>query len=226
MNCLKKAKNIFSDKASLVLRKMLASPDKHWVVRDFIGGGEISLGMAQGILEALEIKGHAQRIKKGPSSYTVLGNTDKVLEDWTRNYAFEGNREYVYYSEDKNILKKIKECINGKSYALTLHTAANFYTSFVKSEDVFLYLKSSEWEKDVLNLRERLGLKELVKGGNIHLIRPYYKTGAFYNTQIIKGYTLTSNLQLYLDLYHFQPRGREQAEVLKEFLKEKGRILD
>ena len=71
-------------------------------------------------------------------------------------------------------------------------------------------------------MRERLELKELVRGGNIHIISPYYKTSAFFNTQRIKGYTVVSNLQLYLDLYHFQPRGREHAEYLIKQLKEKG----
>ena len=75
-------------------------------------------------------------------------------------------------------------------------------------------------------IRQRLELKELVKGGNIHVIRPYYKNGVFFNTQKIKKYRVVSNLQLYLDLYHFQPRGREHAEYLKKSLKEKGIYLD
>jgi hypothetical protein len=33
-------------------------------------------------------------------------------------------------------------------------------------------------------------------------------------------------LQLYLDLYNFQPRGREHAEYLKKLLEERGKSLD
>jgi predicted NodU family carbamoyl transferase len=43
--------------------------------------------------------------------------------------------------------------------------------------------------------------------------------------QTIKGYKVVSNLQLYLDLYNFKPRGREHAEYLKKAFEEKGKSL-
>jgi hypothetical protein len=86
-------------------------------------------------------------------------------------------------------------------------------------------LRSENWEKDILELQQQLDLKELVRGGNVHLIQPYYKNSMFYGIQLIKGYIVVSNLQLYLDLYNFKPRGREHVEHLKKVLKEKGKSL-
>jgi len=65
-----------------------------------------------------------------------------------------------------------------------------------------------------------------VRGGNFHIIRPYYKNSVFFSRQKIKGFAVVSNLQLYLDLYHFHPRGREHAEYLKKLLEENGKSLD
>jgi len=48
----------------------------------------------------------------------------------------------------------------------------------------------------------------------------------FFHSQKIKKYRIVSNLQLYLDLYHFQPRGREHADYLKNSLEEEGINLD
>ena len=90
---------------------------------------------------------------------------------------------------------------------------------------MYLYFEPQNWNKDILDLRQRLDLKELVRGGNIRIIRPHYKKSVFYNAQIIKGYKVVSNLQLYLDLYNFKPRGQEHAEYLKKTLKEKGKSL-
>jgi len=219
-------KNIFADKATLVARKILLEPKRKWVVRDFTGQGGLSLGMAQEVLNTMEKKGYVERIKKGPESYTILTNKENLVADWLKKYAFDLNKIYTYYSPDRNILKKIKEHLNDNQYALTLHTGANLITTFVKTEDIFFYLHSFEWDKDLLTLRQKLGLKELVRGGNIHIIRPYYRTSVFFNTQKIKGLNVVSNLQLYLDLYNFQPRGREHAEYLKRLLKEKGINLD
>ncbi len=219
-------KNIFADKASLVLRKMLKDPERRWVVRDFTGPGGVSLGMSQEVLKTMEKKGYIERVKKGPNSYAILTNKAKLISDWLGEYNFDQNVIDTYYSANKNILNKFRKVLKENQYALTLHTGANLITSFVRTEDIFIYMNLKGWEKDISDIRQRLDLKELVKGGNIHLIHPFYKNSVFYTTQKIKGYTVVSNLQLYLDLYNFQPRGREQAEYLRNILEEKERNLE
>jgi len=219
-------KNIFADKATQALRKMIQNPNRKWVVRDFTGPQGISLGMAQEVLKAMETKGYLERVKKGPESYAILTNQEKLISDWLKVYQFDLNTIDTYYSPDKNILKKIKKSLKEEQYALTLHTGANLITSFVKTDEVFIYLKLKDWDKELLEIRQKLDLKELVRGGNVHIIWPFYKTSVFFKTQKIKGYIVVSNLQLYLDLYNFQPRGKEHAEYLKKLLEEKGTPLD
>ncbi|MFH0947410.1 MAG: type IV toxin-antitoxin system AbiEi family antitoxin [Elusimicrobiota bacterium] len=219
-------KNIFADKATLVIRKMIQNPQKKWIVRDFVGSEGVSLGMAQAVIYTMEKYGYVERVKRGPDSYTILTNKEKLIEDWLKEYQFELNEVDIYYSSDKNILKKIRTYLSEYKYALTLHTGANLITSFVKTDNIYLYLNIQNWDKDILDIRQKLELKELVKGGNIHIIRPYYKNSVFFNVHKIKGYLVVSNLQLYLDLYNFQPRGKEHAEQLIKSLKEKGTKLD
>jgi len=219
-------KNIFADKASLVLRKMLKDPERRWVVRDFTGPEGISLGMSQEVLKAMEKKGYIERVKRGPNSYTILTNKDQLISDWLEGYSFDQNVIDTYYSANKNILNKFRKVLKENQYVLTLHTGANLITSFVRTKEIFIYLSLKDWKKDILDIRQKLDLKELVRGGNIHLIHPFYKNSVFFNTQKIKGYTVVSNLQLYLDLYNFQPRGREQAEHLRNLLEEKGGNLE
>jgi len=221
-----RTKNIFADKASLVLRKILKNPERRWVVRDFTGLGGISLGMSQEVLKSMEKKGYIERVRKGPNSYTIITNKEKLVSDWLKVYSFDQNVIDTYYSSYKNILKKFKRVLKEGQYALTLHAGANLITSFVRTEDIFIYMNLKDWKKDILDIRQKLDLKELVRGGNIHLIHPFYKNSVFFNTQKIKGYTVVSNLQLYLDLYNFQPRGREQAEYLRNLLEEKGINLE
>ncbi|MBN1766020.1 MAG: hypothetical protein JW860_12230 [Sedimentisphaerales bacterium] len=218
-------KNIFADKATLVLREMLARPDRKWVTRDFISQCGISLGLAQGVLETMSQRGYVERIKKGPVSYSILADKDRVLEDWREEYRFGFNRIETYYSPDKNIWPRIKTCLKGKSYAFTLHSGANLITSFVLTDHVYFYFSPQDREREILDLRQQLDLKELVSGGNIHIIRPYYKNSVYSGFQNIKGYQVVSSLQLYLDLYHFQPRGREHAEYLKHLFEEEGKSL-
>lgn len=220
-----KMKNIFADKATLILRRMLQYPERKWVVRDFTGSQGVSLGMSQEVLEAMKKQGYVERIKKGPDSYTFLTNKDKLISDWLKEYRFESNEVHTYYNPDKDILKRIKVYLKEGEYALALHTGANLITSFVRTDEIFIYLNPQELDKDILDVRQKLELKELVRGGNIHIIWPFYKNSVFFNMQKIKGYSVVSNLQLYIDLYNFQPRGREHAEHLKRLLEEKGKHL-
>ena len=222
----RKMKNVFSDKATLIPRKMLQNQKGNWVVRDFTGPQGVSLGMAQSVLEAMAKKGYVERVKKGPDSYTVLTNKDMLIADWLKEYEFELNTIDSYYSPDKKVLERIKDVLKQEQYALTLHTGANLLTSFVRTDETYLYLNLADWDREILDLRQKLELKELVRGGNFHIIRPYYKNSVFFNRQKIKGFSVVSNLQLYLDLYHFQPRGREHAGYLMKLLEERGKSLD
>lgn len=221
-----KMKNVFADKATFIARKILRNPSKKWVVRDFTGPQGVSLGMAQEVLETMAQLGYVERIKKGPHSYAILTNRESLIDDWLKEYSFDSNEIDTYYTPDKDILKKIRAYLKSDEYALALHTGANLITSYVKTEHIYLYLDKEKWDKGILKIRENLGLKELVKGGNVHIIRPFYKNSIFLNLQRIKKYPVVSNLQLYLDLYNFQPRGRDHAEHLKKVLEEKGKGLD
>lgn len=62
-----------------------------------------------------------------------------------------------------------------------------------------------------------MGARRVERGGNINVSLPYYRVSAFYDAQMPKGSARTaSDIQLYLDLYDFPVRGREQAEHLYE----------
>ena len=114
MNKPTKGKNIFADKATFILRKMLSNPEKTWVTRDFTGDNGVSLGTAQGALETMAEKGYIERVKRGPNSYALLTNRDELASDWVAEYRFDLNEVDTYYSPDKNILSKLKDYLANK----------------------------------------------------------------------------------------------------------------
>ena len=218
-------RNVFADKASFVLRRMLREPGRRWVLRDFVTDPGISLGLAQAVLEAVESRGYGERTKKGARSFTILTNSDLLLSDWTKAYSFERNAMTTFYFSGSDVLRRIKTALKDLPYALTLHAGANFLTSWVQTDQVYLYLNPGVWDEALIKVRRLLGLRQLVSGGNFHIIRPFYKNSVFYNARDIQGIRVVSNLQLYLDLITFRPRGFEHAERLREFVKERGELL-
>jgi hypothetical protein len=218
-------RNIFADKASLVLRRMIREPGRRWVVRNFVGLDGVSQGLAQDVLEAVEAMGYAERTRKGRASFTLLTNPDMLIAEWVKAYSVSRNEIRTFYLPYPDAIKRIKNALVGLPYAFTLHAGANFLTSWVKTEHIHLYLDDTAEPDLFLNVRQRLGLKELVNGGNVHIIRPYYGHSVYFNSQKIKGYPIVSKLQLYIDLYNYQPRGREHAERLKAITSERGEFL-
>jgi hypothetical protein len=222
-------KILLGDKANIIIRAMLAQPDRKWVARDF--EKELGVGRARAatVLSALRTKGFVGGVRSGRLAYSVLQNREELLEEWLKVYKFEINEAHLYYAPRENILSRLKEYFasrNGsKKYALTLHTGANFITNYVNTPTMYCYLPAENFENASLDLRQALDLKELKNGGNFYLIKPHYKTAVFYNTQTMKGYNVVSDLQLYLDLYHFPQRGRDHAEYLLKTLKEDGKPL-
>lgn len=218
--------NIFGDKASIVPREMLKDRKRRWVVRDFSRSNGISVGMAQEVLQQMARKGYADRVTEGPGSYTELGDPEPLIAEWSAKYDFERNRMHTYYSPDPGILRPLFKRLKGFRCALTLHAGANLLTHFVATDEIHVYLKLADWTRELAGIRQDLDLKELVSGGNVHFIEPYYSKSVFRDVRSISGLPVVSNIQLYLDLYNYKPRGREHAEELRRILKEKGKDLD
>lgn len=225
----KKTKNIFSDKATLILRAMIKQPEKRWVVRDFANDLPVSLGMASEVVTAMERAGYVERKKNGSSSYTILTDKNKLIRDWLKYYDFSLNSYDLYYNP-KLSLNKVKQFFKQRDmedkYAFTLHTGANFETSYVRTENIYFYIDHVVFDKIFPDIRQFLDLKQLVQGGNVYLIRPYYKNSVFWGMRKIRGANVISGLQLYLDLYNFKPRGIEHAEFLEEQLRQRGLTID
>lgn len=222
-------KILLSAKAAMVIRAMLSQPDRQWVVRDFEKEFGVGRARAAAILSALRRKGFVRGVSSGRSAHSILQHKEELLDEWLKVYSFERNETHLYYSPHADVLSRLKRYFLAKNqpkeYALTLHTGANFITNYVNTPTIYCYLRNENFQDVSLELRQALELKELKKGGNVYLIRPYYKNAVFFDSQIIKGYNIVSDLQLYLDLYGFPQRGREHASYLLKTLKEEGKSL-
>jgi len=222
-------RSLFKDKSTLVLREMLRDPDRKWKVRDFTKKCKISVGLVSRTLSFLDELGFVERVKQGRKGYTLLVKKKELLELWVKNYGFSLNKIYSFYSPDEKILEKIRNFLRqkglDKSYALTLHVGANLITSYMVTEDIHIYLNHPSFYEIITEMQDRILLKQLVKGGNIHFVYPYYKNSVFHHVRKIATYKVVSNLQLYLDLYNFVPRGREHADYLKNMLERKGESI-
>lgn len=217
--------NVFSDRSSLVFRRLLEKPERKWTTLDFVPFG-VSKGLASEVLARAEALGYVERVRKGPNSYTRLIRKEKLLKDWQASYTFENNLQTYYYYPKADFLKVAARYLQAQKsrYALTLFSASRLIAPYVKETREFLYLdlRRDEFFPFLKEMEIQAGLLKLVKGGNVCFAMPFYRSSVFRDSRKLKGYPVVSNLQLYLDLIGFPPSGPEEAEHLVPYFEKKG----
>jgi hypothetical protein len=110
------------------------------------------------------------------------------------------------------IEKQIAEFCKGEKvqYALSLFSGANRLAPFTRYN-----VATSYFSGDIERIRKELELKEVPSGANLQIIIPYDE-GVYYKTREVNSATVASPIQIYLDLYNYKGRGREQADFLRE----------
>jgi hypothetical protein len=105
---------IFSAKATIVIRAMLAQPDKKWVVRDYESEFGVGRARAAAVLSILRKKGFTGVISSGRLAHSVLQNRKSLLDEWLKYYSFELNKAHLYYSPHGDILPRLKDYFEAK----------------------------------------------------------------------------------------------------------------
>jgi len=200
-------KRLFTTKSTWIIRKLLSEPKREWKFDELAEEAGVSIGMAYKAVNKLISEGFVEKKRNAIS----LLKPDELLDAWAEIYKFEDQSITGYYcpfKEQEKIFQALKD-VPAEEYALTLGSAASLVAPYVRSTDIYLYVKDPQKIVDALNL------KPVEFGGNVNLITPSDK-GVLFDTQEFEKLSLVSNIQLYLDLFNYPMRGREQAEHLRE----------
>ena len=202
----------FSDKASLILREMLRDPRQQWGIRELAEKIGLDPGYVSRMAKSLSESGYASRV----SGKLKIRSPKEILDDWVRAYDLKRNEHHRFFilaSDVKSILRRLQEInIPQKcNYALSVQAGAGLVAPHAVYKEVHLYVSDDE---GIEFFKKELDLKDADQGANLVLMRPYYKYSVFYDSRELEGLRVVSDIQLYLDLYGYPVRGREQAEHL------------
>lgn len=205
-------RSILAPKATRVVRALLSRPDELAKISNLAKTCEMSPAGVYLVAELLENKGYVAREKDRSIKVTEPG---RLIRDWAENWSIERNGISRYFSFGRGSKDVIAELANtakeqGVEYALTGLAGAYFVAPFVRSDEVWSYVK-----RDAERLVKALDLRPVSSGANVVLLSPY-DSGVFQGAREISGVRVVSDVQLYVDLLKFPGRGREQAEELRD----------
>ena len=207
----RRARGPFSDKASLVLRALIASGPGGGV-RSIAEQAGLSAGYVSKVVQELEERGYVARREEG----LALRNGQELLQDWVRAYRkhwIERRGYFVPVARAQAVMDAIREASISDEYAFAVHAGASLVAPYAEFDVVDVYVHSIDV---AVGLASQLGAREVERGANLRVSVPYYRVSAFFDRQEAAGLPVVSDLQLYLDLYDYPLRGREQAEQILE----------
>lgn len=202
---------LFSKKSTRIIRKLLADPNRTWKTTELAEEARVSLGFVSTAIKNLAEEGFLDR----EWGSIKLINPAGLLDKWSGEYRFDNQTSIGYYCPYKDreqVFRRLRE-INGDQYALTMGAAASLIAPHVRSTDIYLYSSNNS------KLIKKLELTPVEFGGNLYLVDPGDQ-GVLFDKQDVDGLSIVSNIQLYLDLFNYPARGREQAEFLRETVME------
>ena len=212
----KPAVGVFADRNSRLLRYLLMRPAHRVGVRELAEKIELSPSAVSNGLGKLREMGY---LESGPRGLQLIARED-LLEEWVSFYRprFRRQREARYYVHARDAEKLLERLRASKwaadpAWGLSLHGGASLVAGFVQFREVHLYV-SPEDPASEGKLVRALGAKPAEGEANLVVLSPFYRHSVLFESRVVKGLRVVSDLQLYLDLSCFAQRGKEQADVI------------
>ena len=202
----------FSDKASLILRELLKNRNRQWGIRELAQKIALDPGYASRMAKSLEESGYVARSNRKLS----IRSPKEILDDWVRVYDLKKNELIPFFiqaSSVESIVQRLREIKLPRKmkYALSVQAGASLVAPYAVYKEVHVYVENRQ---GIEHFIKELDLRCAAQGANLVLMLSYYKHSVFYDFREINGLRVVSDIQLYLDLYGYPVRGREQAAYL------------
>ncbi len=202
----------FSDKASLILRELLKNRNRQWGIRELAQKIALDPGYVSRMAKSLEESGYVARSNRKLS----IRSPKEILDDWVRVYDLKKNELnpfFIQASSVESIVQRLREIKVPRKmkYALSVQAGASLVAPHAVYKEVHVYVENRQ---GIEHFIKELDLRGATQGANLVLMLSYYKHSVFYDFREINGLRVVSDIQLYLDLYGYPVRGREQAAYL------------
>lgn len=201
-------RSLFSPKSSRILRIMLAQPDRQWQVQELAR----TAGVSAGLVSRLKSPLREEDLIVDVEGRLVLRSASRMLSLWSSRYSYRRNarKEYFTLDDAATFEQRIARWCEGADvrHAFGLFSAADRLAPHVRMNKSFAFV-----DEEPARVAAELDLKPVSSGANVMLLRPF-DIGVFFDSIVISGLRVTSDIQTYLDLRSHRGRGEEAAEFL------------
>lgn len=209
----KEVKSLFAPKACRVLRVLLQGPLRSWKTIELANESDVSTGWASTVRQQLI----AREWAVSDSSGFRVSNPNAVLDAWAAVDQWKARTDVQEYSllltDPTEIAKSLRDYFGDRRYAFTQWFAGWLRHSYTTPSVVTAYVDDFPDQKAI---EEKLLARRVAEGGRLWFVRPT-DPAVFLRSQLVQGFSLVSDVQIYLDLLAAGRRGDEQAAELRKW---------
>ena len=206
-------RSLFAPAATRVIRVLLEDVARAWRLEELGKAAAVSLGHAHNVVKRLQDLAWVER--DGQQRIT-LGKPADLLDAWGESYTYHAN-ELASYAAPERVSRRLMTDVarvagaDGGRYAFTLAAGQ----SLVVAPSQRLTAIHCYVDGEPAPIARALGLRPAAEDeGTIHLLTPY-DPGVFHGVLEKGGLKVAGLPQLYVDLLHYERRGRDLAEHLR-----------
>lgn len=210
-------RKIYRGSTAQVLQAMLLEPDRKWHVQELAEIADVSPSTVHEVFTFLETQLWAEKAGSGPATVRTLTRPGALLDAWAGEHSLKEYKTHRFYRWAQSRGKLKSDILNllhdGQiEYALTLASGAEYVAPYATSVDNLHILVAKP--TDIAKLADRGDLKPVESGENITFLVSGDRAPLMFR-QNVEDIEVASNIQLYLDLWAWPRRGKEQAEHLR-----------
>lgn len=209
----RESRSIFAPKATRVLRTLLQGPLRPWKVANLASEAQVSLGWVSAVRQHLLAHEWATEEAGGfrLTKPEVLLDAWSAADQWKKRATI---REYsLLVSDPREIAERLRSALNLTQHAFTQWFAGWLRHPYTTPPIVTAYVE--RFPEDSI-LEKQLLARRVSEGARLRLVEPR-DSGVFHPSQTVEGFSLVSDVQIYLDLIGAGQRGDEQAAELRKW---------
>jgi hypothetical protein len=206
-------RSLFAPRATRVVRVLLEEPGRAWRLEELAKAAGVSLGHSHNVVKRLD---DVRWLERDGSQRIALTKPADLLDAWGDSYTYRANDVASYAAPERvsrRLMAEVARAVSaeGRRYAFTLMSGL----SLVVAASQRLSAIHCYVEGDPTPLARALGLRPAGEADSaVHLVSPY-DPGVFHGVLEKGGLRVAGLPQLYVDLLHYERRGRELAEHLR-----------
>ncbi len=210
-------RNVFRGRATRVFHALLLEPHRQWGVNELAARASVAPSTVHEAFTFLEEQLWVERRGKGPSTVRLLHQPGALLDAWAEQHSltvYDPRRYHRWAQRPGDLLRSIATTLNtgNVEYALTLASGAQLVAPFASAPDHLTVLVPDSAQ--LSSIAESAGLTPVEEGANVIFFISHERSPLMYSREI-DDIRVASDVQLYLDLWAWPRRGREQARHLR-----------